>query len=249
MATLTLLQMVQKILSSMDSDDVTSVTETEEASQVVDIIEDTFNDLIVELNPPSINQTIQLTGLSDANEPTTFTIPARVIEIGKIKYEITDTGDADRSFRDLDYLEPQDFIDKLLIRSSGDANVIEKLSPNNTPLFFFNDQYPRWWTSFDDDRITCDAFKTTEDTTLQGSKTTVLCVRTPVFSTSGSSTPEMPEKAFPLFLAECKRACHVYLKQQDSTIDAKRIVSGKSTFKNKKSAAHDKSKKIKFGRK
>ena len=42
MAKLTVLEMTQKILSSMDSDDVNSISGSEEALQVVDIIEDTY---------------------------------------------------------------------------------------------------------------------------------------------------------------------------------------------------------------
>ena len=249
MPKLTVLEMTQKILSSMDSDDVNSISDTEEALQVVDIIEDTYNHLIVELDPPSLRGTCQLVNSGDITQPTTLTIPSTVSEISDIKYEITDVGDDNRKFRDLDYLEPQDFIDRLLIRSSGDANVDELKSPSGTPLFIFTDKFPRFWTSFDDNTIVGDAYDKSVSTTLLGTSTTVLCTTLPTFSKTDTFIPDFPEKAFPLLLAESKRACHIYLKQQDSVVDAKRSLQGNSTFKSQKWKAHETKRKIKFGRK
>ena len=249
MAKLTVLKMVQKILSSMDSDDVNSISDTEEALQVVDIIEDTYNHLIVQLDPPSIHDTCQLQNLGDASKPTTLVVPSDVSEIEIIKYEITETGDTNRSFRNLVYCEPQKFIDQLLNRNSGDANVQEISSPSGTPLFVFNDKFPRFWTSFDDEQIVADAFDNTESTTLLGAKTTVLCTVLPTFSKTNAFVPDLPEKAFPLFLAESRRASHLYLKQQDSAVDSKRALEGKHQFRHKDWTAHDSKRKIKFGRK
>ena len=241
--------MTQKILSSMDSDDVNSISDTEEALQVVDIIEDTYNHLIVELDPPSIATTCQLENIGDILRPTSLRVPDIVSEIGKIKYEVTSTGDTNRTFRDLDYCAPQEFIDKLLIRNSGNANVEEVVTPSGTPLLVFNDQFPRFWTSFDDETVVADSYDNTESTTLIGSKTTVLCKVLPTFTKSDTFTPDLPEKAFPLLLAESRRACHLYLLKTDSVTDAKRALQGSSTFRNQKWKAHDTQKKIRFGRK
>ena len=249
MAKLTLISMVQKILSSMDSDDVNSISDTEEALQVVDIVEDTYNHLMVELDPASLEKTCQLDNIGDTTKPTSLKIPDDVSDIETIKYEITETAALNRSFRDLIYLSPQDFVDKLLIRSSGDANVQEILTDDNTPLFIFNDKFPRWWTSFDDETIVADAFDNTESTTLLGAKSMVLCTVLPPFSKVDTFIADMPEKLFPLFLAESRRACHLYLKQQDSAVDSKRALQGTHTFRQKRERAHDSKKKVNFGRK
>lgn len=245
----TVLDMTQKILTSMDSDDVNSIFDTEEALQVVSIIEDTYNHLILQLDPPSLHTTCQLDGLSDTTKPTSLVIPDDIMEISKIKYEITATGDTNRAFRDLVYCEPQDFIDKLLIRNSGDTNVQELVTPEGTPLLVFNDQFPRFWTSFDDQTVVADAYDNTESTTLLGAKTVTLCTKIPTFSKTDTFIASLPEKAFPLFLAESSQACHTLLKQQANPIDARRALQGNSTFKNQKWKAHDTKKKIRFGRK
>lgn len=249
MAKLTLLTMVQKILSSMDSDDVNSISDTEEALQIVDIIEDTYNHMLIQINPPSLDTTTRLTDVSDTDQPTTLQIPEGVIDIDKIKYEVTDTGDTNREFKTLIWLKPQDFVDKLLTRSSGDSNVQELLSPTNTPLFVFTDAWPTYWTSFDDEHIVCDSYVATESATLLGSKTMTLCTRLPSFTKSDTFVPELAEKAFPLLLAESKQASHVYLKQQASPIDAKRALQGNHTFRHKKDRAHDRKRQVNYGRK
>lgn len=234
----------------MDSDDITSITDTEEAEQVVDIIEDTYNFLIIQLDPPSISQTCQLESPADMSSPTSLVIPDNVIDIGKLKYEITEDGDADRKFRDLEYYSPQDFIDKVLTRKSGDANVEQVLSPAGTPIFLFNDRSPTFWTSFDDQLIIADSYDINTEDYLSGDSTVLMCKKIPLFDkTFGGYVPDLPEKAFPLLLAESKRACHNYLKQQDSAVDAKRILQGTHTFRQKNWKAHDSKKKVNFGRK
>lgn len=249
MSKLTLLSMVQKILSSMDSDDVNDIADTEEALQVVDIIEDTYNFLMVQLDPPHLKQTCKMLNGGDATRPTNLIIPDEVSEISKLKYEITDTDDTNRVFRDLIYCEPQDFVDKLLVRDSSAVEVQESTSPNGTPLFLFNERPPTFWTSFDDELIVADAYDNTESITLLGSKTIVLCKVIPDFTKANSFVADLPEKYFPVFLAESRRACHLYLKQQDSAVDAKRALQGTHTIRNKDWKAHDPKKKIKFGRK
>ena len=233
----------------MDSDDVNSISDTEEALQVVDIIEDTYNYLMIQLDPPHLHQVCQLTNVGDILLPTDLIIPSNVSDIQTIKYEITETGETNRSFRDLKYLEPQAFVDKLLVRSSGDPEVQEVVTDNGTPLFLFNDRFPTWWTSFDDETITADAYDNTESTTLIGLKTMVLCTVIPPFTKSNTFIADLPEKAFPLFLSESRRACHLYLKQQDSQVDASRALKGTHKIRNKDWKAHDSKKKIKFGRK
>lgn len=234
----------------MDSDDVNDIADTEESLQVVDIIEDTYFFILEELDPPHIKQIVRLDNYGDVNQPTRLVIPSNVSEIYDIKYETTSSGDSNRSFRNIRYLEPEEFIDKVLTRSSGNSEVTESYSPSGTPLFFFNDRFPYFWTSFDDENVIFDSYDQNESTTLLGSKTQVLGRVIPVFDKEDNTfTPDLPEKYFPKFLADCKRACHIYLKQGDSPIDAGRSLKGTHTIRNKKWKAHDTKKTVSFGRK
>ena len=60
----TLLQIVQNILSDMDSEDVNSLNDSIEAQQVASIVEDTYYNIIATRHIPEHQELIKLTALS-----------------------------------------------------------------------------------------------------------------------------------------------------------------------------------------
>jgi hypothetical protein len=248
MAKLTLLEMTQDILSSMDSDDVNSISDTEESLQVVDIIHNTYFELMSQRDWPHLKNSCALESVGDTSQPTTLRIPTLVSSIDTIKYDKTVAGDSDKSYKEIRYLDPKDFIDQLLTRNTSDPDITEVNLDSGTPIWIWTDRAPTYWTSFDDEFIVMDAYDSVEESTLQGVKTIVFCVTTPTFTRSDTFIPDLPEKAFPLFLSESKRACHIYLKQQDSPIDAKRALRGMNRIKDKDWRAHSGKKTTNFGR-
>ena len=165
-----------------------------------------------------------------------------------IKYETTEVGDADKSYAEILYCDPVKFLDDLLQRNTSATEITEVTNPDGAPLWIFNERAPRIWTSFDDENVVFDAFDSDIESTVQGSKSVVHCVKAPVFFKTDTSIADLPEKAFPLFLAESKRASHIYLKQQDSPLDAKRALRGQNRLKDKDWRAHDRKKTTNFGR-
>ena len=65
MPKLTLLDMTQRILSSMDADAVNSYTDTIESEQVAYIVRDAYYDLINNIEIPEHRKLITLTALAD----------------------------------------------------------------------------------------------------------------------------------------------------------------------------------------
>lgn len=250
MAKLTLLDMVQTILTSMDSDDVNTISQTEESLQVVDMIEATLFELYSQREWPHLKNTCQLESLADVNFPTTLKLPDLVGSIDCFKYDITEAADTNKKYRDLKWLEPCDFVDMTLERNTSDTDVdIVNVKNGNTPIWIKNDVMPTWWTSFDDEHATLDSYDKNEESTVQGVNTIVHCVTSPSFTASDTFVPDLPEKAFPLLLAESQRACHIFLKQQDSPLDAKRALRGMNRLKDKDWRAHSGKKTLNFGRK
>lgn len=249
MAKMTLLEMVQKCLSVMDGDDVNSIDETEESLQVVDNIEDTFHFLMSERDWPHLKGTRRLESVSDTSQPTTLRLPDDVSTIDEIRYETTETGDADRTFSEVKYEDPADFLDRVLARNTSNSNVSEYFLSSSTPIWVYNDRAPQYWTSFDDEYIIMDAWNSTGESTLNGSKSIVYCTTTPTFTRSDTFIADMPEKMFPLYLAECKRVCSINLRQTESPIDAKRSLAGRNRAKSHDGRARDAKKKASFGRK
>jgi hypothetical protein len=86
---MTLLSMVQKILSDMDAEPVNSIGDTVEATQVASIVEDTYYNIISNKNIPEFNHLIKLTALSDSATPTHFQYPTAVDKIEKVWYDVS----------------------------------------------------------------------------------------------------------------------------------------------------------------
>lgn len=86
MAEFTLLQMVQNVLSRLDSDEVNSISDTTESMQVANIIQNKYYDILARGELPEHTQLFQLTPSGDSTKPTLMYVPAGVSRIDWIKY-------------------------------------------------------------------------------------------------------------------------------------------------------------------
>lgn len=78
--------MTQSILSAMDSDEVNSINDTVEASQVAECIRTTYNSMVSRFNLPANNQLIQLTASGSSAQPVLMTMPDGVQRLDWLKY-------------------------------------------------------------------------------------------------------------------------------------------------------------------
>jgi len=95
MATPTLLDMTQEILSAMSSDEVNSIGDTSESMQVATIIKRKYFDIVSRSALPEQDQIIQLTPSNDVTKPTLMYVPDEVNNIKWIKYFDENTADGD----------------------------------------------------------------------------------------------------------------------------------------------------------
>ena len=84
MAQYTLLQIVQRILNDMDSEEVNSIDDTSEALQVASVVEDTFYAIISNRLIPEHKEMTKLTSTSSSSTPTHFTYPDNATNITKV---------------------------------------------------------------------------------------------------------------------------------------------------------------------
>ena len=82
----TLLQLVQSILSSMDSDQVNSINDTAEALQVAECVRTSYNNMLGRYDLPEHNEFFQLTASGDNTQPTLMYRPDGVQRLEWIKY-------------------------------------------------------------------------------------------------------------------------------------------------------------------
>lgn len=89
MAKYTLLQLVKTILSDIDGDEVTTISQTVESQQVALIVQTCFNDIIDRAELKTTKQVFQLTSAT-LNQPTLMTLPSvtnTIINLDWINYD------------------------------------------------------------------------------------------------------------------------------------------------------------------
>jgi len=215
MPKLTLLEMTQKILSSMDSDEVNSITDTTESLQVVDLLETTYYE-ILDLRDrwDHLGGLGVLTASGDADKPTHMTLPSNINNVEWVKYnKITDAADDD-TYTDIEYKCPKDFMALLASRTSSDSDIKQVVDDSGVILLIRTDQNPQYYTSFDDQVLVFDSYYLALDTTMQGSKTQYYGYTYPVFTISDGFIPNLPAKVFSYYLAEATSVCFNNIKQQ-----------------------------------
>jgi hypothetical protein len=197
----TLLELTQSILNDMDSENVNSIDDSDEAAQIASVIRDTYFNLIAARKIPEHNRLIKLTALSDSSRPTYFLYPEHVKEIRRFDY----------NGREVHWKEPEDFLDDM--PSFGDDNAVAMSDPTSgITIYCRDDKDPQFYTSFDDKYIVCNSYDSLVDTTLQNSKSRCLGTQYPTFSLTDDFIPELDETLFPYLLAEAKSVCFSIFK-------------------------------------
>ena len=211
---LSLLDMTQNILRSLDSDEVSSIDETVEAVQVAEIIKESYYDLMAQRDWPFLRQLYSLDGLGDVNNPTKMKMPDDANKVFWIKY----------NGKDVEYVEPQAFL-----------HIIDQRVPftgvvDNNGYVLNRD--PLYWTTYDDKYVVFDGRDSTVDNTLVTSKTKVYGTKAPVWQHVDNFVPNLPDKFFPTLLAEAKAQAFVNLKQQVNAREERKAQKGKLTMRN-----------------
>ncbi len=210
MAKMTLLEMTQNILSAMDSDDVNSITDTVEATQVATVIKETYYEIIDNLNIPSLEALLRLDGLSDTEKPNYLMLPDGVDSIKWVKYDYQTDGATD--YRDIEYLTPENFLLMTSARA-GQDDTTEVSDFNGMKLWIITNENPHYWTTFDNLHLVFDSYDSSLDTTMQEIKTMAWGQRYPDFTFEDTFIPDLSANMFSRLLAEAKSVCFFNFKQ------------------------------------
>ena len=197
--------MVQNILSDMDSEEINSISDSNEAEQISKVVENTYFSLIASRFIPEHAQILKLTSFSSSARPTHFSFPSRVKNIEFLDYNISKSvGGVE--YERLTYLEPDQFFALSDGRDSLASNVkqVADVEADST-LLIRNDVMPSYYTSFDDENVVLDSYMSSVDSILTSAKTRAYGVKFPTFdSFSDTFTPDIDEVMFPYLLAEAK---------------------------------------------
>ena len=196
----TLLQVVQSILSDMDSESVNAIADSVEAQQVASVVEDTYFNIIAARDIPEHNKLIPLVSLSSTARPTHFTYPARTKQLMRVDYNTGTASSPD--YREIVYVEPLVFIERMDETAKKVTTVDQSVE-----LFVATDKDPSYYTSFNDNHIIMDAYDVSVEATLASNKTRAFCAIYPTFSQTDSFAIDLDQTLMPLLLAEAKSAC------------------------------------------
>ena len=212
---LTLLEMVQEILSDMDSDNVNSILDTFESEQVAQIIKSTFYAMISNRDWPHLKELIQLTPSGDTSLPTHMFVPENVSKMVSINYNTIGVGETRKRYQPVRYMEPDDFL-RLTNQENSDSSLVDVIvDPTGVELLIRNDRHPTRYTSFDDNTLVFNAYDKAVDDTLQNSKTQARAYVTPSWSMTDTFIPDLPVDAFIALVEEAKSRAMIKLKQME----------------------------------
>ena len=216
----TLLEMVQRILESIDGQMIESIEDTREAEQVANCIKETYYHLLYTRDIKSTNNIIQMHSMSDVTKPTVFYINDDIAQLSLFKYYDKHN---DR-YVDLQWLYPEEFIDRSLsLKADEDHPNVQKVVDESGVVYnIYNDRAPQYYTSFDDKHFICDAFNKEDTSTLIEQYTVAYGIVLPEFKIEDNFVPDLAPQHFPLLLSKSKVQAAYELNKTFDELEADR---------------------------
>lgn len=214
MAKKTLLDIVQEILSDMDSDFVNSINDTEELEQVATIVRSTYEAMLANRDWPHMKRLVTVTPSGDSALPTHMTVQDSIKKLVFLNYNKQRVGETRRRYENIRWVWPDEFLRKMNDRNNDNANIDVIIDPTGVELLIYNDRQPTVFTSFDDKTLVFDAYDSDVDSTLQGSKIQAQAYVNGTLDLVDSAVPDLPDHAFPALIEESKAKAFFKLKQQ-----------------------------------
>lgn len=210
----TLLELTQSVLRSMESDEVSDINETQEAKDVVDIIKESYFDIVGEMNMAEQEGLFKLDSSGDNTKPTLMYVPSTVSRIQWLKYNIEDTSFPNN--RDVRYVNNQEFLYYQQGLDPSDINVNQMTVNINGSdfVFHYHDNYfPTYYTIFDERLVVFDAYDSSVESTLTTVRTVGWGDLVPSFTLSNNWVPDLDPRQFQLLLQASKSTAFMELKQ------------------------------------
>jgi hypothetical protein len=212
----TLLELTQDVLSSIDGDEVDSIGDTIESRQVAKIIERMYQQIVSGNDLPEDFRLFQFIGTSDTT-PILLTRPDDIDEVLWFKYNKVLVGETDPNIQEVIYLDPSEYYDYMTNFKTSSSNVescsLVQDEGSTITLYYENDRPPKYWTSFDDATVVCDAYLLALEANLQTSKSVGYGRYLKTFTQADSFVPPINDQEFSLLLNESIACAWAELKQ------------------------------------
>lgn len=210
---MTLLDMVQDILSALSDDKVDTISDTVESDQITRIIKRVYNQIISSREWPHLRKIIQIEASGSSSYPSHMSVLDVVSSVKWIKYDKRTATETKRKYIKIDYLDPEDFMDYINGRDNTESTVDLVVDYDGAELLIKNDAHPTVYTSFDNKNIVFDSYDNTTGATLLKARTQAETYQEAAFSSVDTFVPDLPDKAFDYLLNESLSLAFLELKQ------------------------------------
>jgi hypothetical protein len=210
----TLLDLVQDILSTLDSDAVSSISDTVEADQVADIVKKTYRDIIDEYQLPGQRVITNLESVSDTDRPNLLKLPDDTQALIHWQYDTRLTPTDPLHYSPVEYKPPHEFLRYVNARNSSDVETYSVVyAVTDIPIIVDIRTGPMFWTSFDDKFIVTDNVNLDVDASLQASKTQAWLEKRWVFHKEDDFVINLPENLIALLYRTAENEAYALYKQ------------------------------------
>lgn len=207
----TLLQLVQDILSASDGDEVNSIFDTVESTQVANIVRTTYEAMMTNRSWPHLEKLVTLTPSSDPSRPTHMYLPDNVKNLLTLNYN--KSSGARREYQPIKWFDPDDFLRATNRENSTQPQVLTVVDPSGIEVLVRNDRAPTKFTSFDNKTLVFDAYDSSVESSLQASKVQARAEVYPTWEHKDDFVPDLPAEAFPALFEEALSTASLRVRQ------------------------------------
>lgn len=202
---MTVIQMIQEVLSYIDGDEVTTYNGTVESEQVYSILRSAYFNMMSNRMWPHTRKGTTIATLGDVATPTHMLLDDKVREIVFINYNVAKSGETRKKYVKINHLSPDEFIYKTNQENSDKAEVQVVTDLSGIELLIRNDRAPTYYTSFDDSHIVMDSFDSAVATTLETAKIQAQAYIMPTWTENTDGfIPDLPDHAFRALVESAK---------------------------------------------
>lgn len=230
-----LLAITQSILASMDSDEVSSINDTTEARMVVDIIEQSWNDITTQIEFPELWDHFELSPPLDMAKPTLLRLPDDIVKVDYIRYNRAGPGEPN-DLIDILPLPREKFFDRQRqLVDKPNTYSYEYDSPRGTIVTWgYNNAWPQYYTTVNSRDVIFDNYDIAIGQTVVANRTHCYGQFYPEFVREDTWVPPISQRQFSLFFNEAKSQCFLELKQQENAKAEQRARRGWAHSQRKK---------------
>lgn len=208
-----LLDLVQRILEASDGDQVNSIFDTVEATQIAGIVRSTYEAMMTNRNWPHLERLISLVPSSDPDKPTHMYLPENCKNLLSLSYNKEKVGDGHRQYLPVKWVEPDDFLRMSNQENSSRPYVKTVIDDSGIELFIRTDHAPSRFTSFDNKALVFDSYDISVDQALQESKVQARGEVYPIWEHVDDYIPDLPAEAFPALFEEALSTASLRVRQ------------------------------------